>query len=172
MDWDRNVKFIKLYQEVYVLWIGSMPPLISGGDRYCEGVYNLEQFGFVVSKKMIFVCSVGNHGVIYCSDVKVCRQNCVHDGDAMHWSMQSFWSILQYDVCPLGMRSRFTPEFDVLPIAISPAVMHRIRLSLVCTTARWILCCFIRITAVCVVVQSCYCCHIYVRCVTKNELVS
>jgi len=47
-----------------------MPPLISGGDQFREGVYNLEQFVFV-SKKVIFFCLAGNCGVIYGSDVKV-----------------------------------------------------------------------------------------------------
>ena len=126
---------MKPYPEFFVLWIGTMPPLISDGDQYCEVVYHLEQFKFFVSKKVIFVCLAGNCGVIYGNDVKVCRLYYVHDGDAMYWSKQSLWSILQYDVSPLGTRSRLTPELDVLPNAIFPAVVHKIRLVLVCTAA-------------------------------------
>lgn len=145
---------MKPYPEFFVLWIGTMPPLISDGDQYCEVVYHLEQFRFFVSKKVIFVCLAGNCGVIYGNDVKVCRQYYVHGGDAMYWSKQSLWSILQYDVSPLGTRSRLTPELDVLPNAIFPAVVHKIRLVLVCTAAFKIFCCFIWRMAVCVVVYS------------------
>jgi hypothetical protein len=83
---------------------------------------------------------------------------------------------MQYDVCPLDMRSRCTSELDVLPSVISCGAClcsHAQNLAVACmysSVQDFML--IVLSTATCVLCKARLCCHIYVCCVTENEIVS